>query len=181
VSIQAWATQDIRTAVFLAEEMAREEMGQLDLIVDAAAEAWREPDLLVRVGAAVVLPPFPDDGRTTDGALLPLDCAKVLHDLGVPVALSAHGDSSTTASLAHQAGHAMRGGLPFDAALAAVTITPARLYGVDDRLGSIEVGKDGDLVLWNGTPFEPASRVVGVLVQGELIVDPRDATDQQDQ
>ncbi len=181
VSIQAWTTQDIRTAVFLKEEMAREGLGELELIVDAAAEAWREPDLLVRVGAAVVLPPFTASGRTTEGALLPLECPKELHDLGIPIALSAHGDSSTSGNLARQAGLAMRGGLSFDAALEAVTIAPARMYGVDDRLGSIEVGKDADLVLWNGPPFESTSRVVGVLVQGELIVDPRPAADQQDQ
>ena len=51
------------------------------------------------------------------------------------------------ASLGRQAGWAMRGGLPFEAALAAVTITPARLIGVDDRVGSLEVGKDADLVV----------------------------------
>jgi imidazolonepropionase-like amidohydrolase len=67
----------------------------------------------------------------------------------------------------------MRGGLPFDAALAAVTINPARMMGVDDRVGSIEVGKDADLVLWNGKPFEPTSAIIGVLLDGVLVVDPR--------
>ena len=75
--------------------------------------------------------------------------------------------------LGRQAGFAMRGGLPFDAALAAVTINPARMMGVDDRVGSIEVGKDADLVLWNGTPFEPTSAIIGVLLDGVLVVDPR--------
>ena len=68
----------------------------------------------------------------------------------------------------------MRGGLSFDAALEAVTIVPARLAGVDDRIGSLEVGKDADLVLWSGPPFEPSSRIVGVLLDGRLVVDPRD-------
>ena len=72
-----------------------------------------------------------------------------------------------------QAGYAMRGGLPFDAALAAVTVNPAKLLGVEDRVGTVEVGKDADLVLWNGAPFEPTSRVVGVLLDGVLKVDPR--------
>ena len=68
----------------------------------------------------------------------------------------------------------MRGGLSFDAALAAVTITPARMVGVDNRVGSLEVGKDGDLVLWSGpTPFEPTSRIIGVLVDGVLKLGPR--------
>jgi imidazolonepropionase-like amidohydrolase len=78
------------------------------------------------------------------------------------------------ARLARQAGFAMRGGLPFEAALAAVTINPARMVGVDDRVGSLEVGKDADLVLWSGTPFEPSSQILGVLLNGELVVDPRE-------
>jgi imidazolonepropionase-like amidohydrolase len=71
----------------------------------------------------------------------------------------------------------MRGGLPFDAALAAVTLTPARLLGVDDRVGSLDVGKDADLVLWSGEPFQPSARVVGVLLDGALVVDPRAKND----
>jgi len=45
--------------------------------------------------------------------------------------------------------------------------------GVDDRVGSIEVGKDADLVLWSGPPFEPTSGVIGVVLDGVLVVDPR--------
>lgn len=71
----------------------------------------------------------------------------------------------------------MRGGLPFEAALAAVTLTPARMIGIEDRVGSIAVGKDADLVLWSGVPFELTSRVVGVLVDGRVVLDPRPAKD----
>jgi imidazolonepropionase-like amidohydrolase len=67
----------------------------------------------------------------------------------------------------------MRGGLAFDAALAAVTINPARIAGIDKRVGSLEAGKDADLVLWSGPPFEPTSAVIGVLVDGRLVLDPR--------
>jgi imidazolonepropionase-like amidohydrolase len=74
-----------------------------------------------------------------------------------------------------QAGYAMQGGLPFDAALAAVTTVPARLLGVADRVGTLEVGKDADLVLWSGMPFEPSSRVIAVIVDGVLRFDARDA------
>ena len=171
VAVQAWATQDIRTAVYL-----KEEFGIPRMFVDAAAEAWREPDLLVRSGMGVVLPPHAFEGRTgPDGAFFAWDTAARLHELGVTVALSGHGASDVGQRLARQPGLAMRGGLPFDAALAAVTIHPARLVGVEDRIGSLEVGKDADLVLWSGTPFEPTSRIVGVVLDGELVVDPRAA------
>jgi imidazolonepropionase-like amidohydrolase len=68
----------------------------------------------------------------------------------------------------------MSGGLPFDEALKAVTSTPARLVGADARVGSLEEGKDADLALWNGEPFEPTSRVVAVIVDGVLVWDGRD-------
>jgi len=173
VFVQAWATQDIRTAIFLKEEMAREGKPGMRLIIDAGAEAWREIDLVVRTKAAVVLPPFTESGRTTDGAFFAADCAAKLHEKGVPLALSSHNARTVGTYLEHQAAYARRGGLEFDAALAAVTINPARMVGIDDRVGSIEVGKDGDLALWNGTPFELTSRVVGVVLEGELIEDPR--------
>ncbi|MEX1024998.1 MAG: amidohydrolase family protein [Planctomycetota bacterium] len=167
VLCQAWPTQDIRTACYLKEEFGIEKM-----ILDGAAEAWREPELLVRSGCGVVLPPYVA-GRTEEGAFYALDTAAKLHELGVPLALSGHGGRDHLDRLMHQPGWAMRGGLPFDAALRAVTITPARMVGVDSRVGSLEVGKDADLVLWSGPPFEPSSHVIGVVLNGELVVDPR--------
>jgi imidazolonepropionase-like amidohydrolase len=175
--VQAFATQDIRTSVYLKEEMQREGFGSMNLIIDAGAEAWREPDLLVRTATAVVLPPFPWQGRTQDSALLPLNTLRVLLDRGLRVALSAHGASAADQALDDQAGFAIRGGATFDEALSAVTTTPAELIGVDARVGTLAAGKDGDCVLWNGTPFEPTSRVVGVIVDGRLVLDPRPAQD----
>jgi imidazolonepropionase-like amidohydrolase len=173
VFAQAWATQDIRTAVFLKEEMAGEGRPKMRLIIDCGAEAWREPEMLVRTGTAVVLPPLPGDGRSGDGALYTATAASKLHEAGVPLALSSHNSGRSGSFLGDQAALARRGGLPFDAALAAVTITPARMVGVDDRVGTVEVGKDGDLALWNGTPFELSSKVVGVVLDGNLVIDPR--------
>ncbi len=164
--VQASATQDIRTAIYLKEEFHIPGM-----VLDAAAEAWKEPDLLVRSGVAVVLPPFPAQGRTAiDNAFLSWNTGKELVDLGVPVALSSHGAATASAGLGMQAGYAMRGGMSLDEALAAVTITPARLASVDDRVGSLEVGKDADLVLWSGTPFAATSRVIGVVLDGEVVL-----------
>ena len=60
-----------------------------------------------------------------------------------------------------------KNGMSQDAALAAITINPARVFGVGARLGSLEAGKDADLVLWSGDPFEPLSRPLLVLIRGE--------------
>lgn len=173
VSIKAMGTQDVRTAIFL-----KEEFGIQRVFLTHAVEAWREPGLLKRSGVGVCLPPFLESGRHMDGFandsyFLPLSAASDLHELGVPIALSAWDGAEVGSRLANQAGFAIRGGLPFDAALAAVTLQPASMVGVDDRVGSIEAGKDADLVLWSGKPFEPTSQIVGVLLDGKLVVDPR--------
>jgi imidazolonepropionase-like amidohydrolase len=170
--IQAWTTQDIRTALFLKDEFSIPR-----LILDAAAEAWKEPAMVVDSGAAVVFPPFSFDGRTEDNAFFAWHGPKLLADRGVLVALSGHGAEEIGTRLAHQAGFAMRGGLSRRQALEAVTINPARMIGIDDRVGSIEAGKDADLVFWSGPPFELSSRVVGVMLDGELVIDPRPAAE----
>ena len=99
-----------------------------------------------------------------------MDTAAKLHEEGVPLALSAHSGYGSGETLAEQATYARRGGLPFDAALAAVTTVPATLMGVSDRVGTIAKGRDADLVLWNGTPFEFTTRPVGVVLEGATLV-----------
>ena len=173
VFVQAYTTQDIRTAIFLKEEMQREGFGSMRVVIDCGAEAWREPDMLTRTETAVVLPPLPSQGRTTDGALMPLDTAKKLLDQEIQFALSAHSAGNPAERLDVQAGFAMRGGLTREEALRAVTSAPAEILGIAERVGTVEVGKDADLVLWNGEPFEITSKPVGVLVGGNLALDPR--------
>jgi len=179
VIARAQATQDVRTAIYL-----KEEFGIQRMILDDAVEAWKEPELVRRSGVGIVLPPYPVGGRVrdrfaNDTYFFALEAAAELHELGVPIALSGHGSSDPESRLHRQAGYAMRGGLSFDAALAAVTIEPARMIGVDDRVGSIAVGKDADLVLWNGKPFEATSGIIGVLIDGRLVLDPRPAEDEE--
>lgn len=175
--VKAPATQDVRTAIYL-----KEEFGIRHMILDNAIEAWKEPELMRRSGVGVILPPFPRNGRVrdpfaNDSYFQTLDCAAKLTELGVLVALSGHGSKNPEARLSSQAGFAMRGGMSFDDALAAVTINPARMIGVDDRVGSIEVGKDANLVLWNGTPFEPSSGIIAVILDGKLAFDLRPRTE----
>ena len=180
MSIAAWTTQDIRTAIFAIEEVRGKELFQSQglnkprVFLDAAAEAWKEPELLVRSGIAVVLPPFTGTGRTREGAFLSRSAPEELRKAGITFALSAHGSGAYDSSLAVQAGAAMSGGLPFEEALKAVTSTPAKLVGVEARTGTIEEGKDADLALWNGEPFQPTSRVVAVIVDGVLVWDGRE-------
>jgi imidazolonepropionase-like amidohydrolase len=60
-------------------------------------------------------------------------------------------------------------GLGFEGALRAVTIDAARILGVDDRIGSLEVGKDGDLALFDGDPFEYTTHCTAVVIDGAVV------------
>jgi imidazolonepropionase-like amidohydrolase len=169
--VRASARLDVRTALAL-----KAEFGLPKFIVDGAGELLEEEELVVASGAAFVFAPLTFDGNTgIDGGVLPWNTPARLAERGVTFALSGSSNANREYRLALQPGHAMRGGLPFEKALEAVTITPARLLGVADRVGSIEAGKDADLVFWSGTPFEYTSRITGVMVSGELAVDPRAA------
>jgi len=65
-----------------------------------------------------------------------------------------------------EAGNAVAFGLPWDAALRAVTLAPAEAFGVADRIGSLQAGREANVVIWSGDPFEPLTRAERVLVRG---------------
>ena len=67
-----------------------------------------------------------------------------------------------------EAAEAAAYGLSFEDALALITIDAARLLGIDARVGSLEVGKDGDLALYDGDPFEYTTHCVGVVIEGQI-------------
>ena len=70
-----------------------------------------------------------------------------------------------------EAGMAAGNGLSFDQTLYAVTLGAARLLGIQGRMGSLEVGKDGDLALFTGDPFEWTTRCAGTIINGRLVSD----------
>ena len=90
---------------------------------------------------------------------------------GIPVALQSGYEAYVpkTRVVLFQAGYAAVHGLSFEQALGAITIEAARILDIDDRVGSIEVGKDGDLALFDGDPFEYTSHCIGVIINGEVV------------
>jgi imidazolonepropionase-like amidohydrolase len=70
-----------------------------------------------------------------------------------------------------EAAVALQHGLSFEQALAGITIEAAKILGVEDRVGSIEVGKDGDLALYDGDPFEYTSHAIGTVINGIQVSD----------
>jgi imidazolonepropionase-like amidohydrolase len=147
----------------------KDEFG-LDLTVLGAVEGWRAAPELARARTRVAVGPV----LLTEWALELRghreSNAAELSAAGVPVALTAlGGDAFPGASLRLEACVAARGGLSPQAALAAVTLEPARALGLSDRVGTLEPGRDADLVLLDGEPTNALSRVLQVYVEGRLV------------
>ena len=92
---------------------------------------------------------------------------------GIPVAISSGYESYVpkTRVVLFEAAMAAANGLEFEKALATITIDAARILGLADRIGSLEIGKDGDLALYDGDPFEYTSHCVSVVIDGTVVSD----------
>jgi imidazolonepropionase-like amidohydrolase len=113
----------------------------------------------------------PDGVREEAGVIKNL--AADFTDLGLPVAFGSAACGAAQWLPLHVA-YAVRYGMSPQDALLALTRNPARLFELDDRIGSLRRGKDADFVVFSGDPFEPTSRVLLVVVNGEVAVDQRE-------
>lgn len=95
----------------------------------------------------------------------------LLHAAGVRVGLTTDHPVVPIAFLVHQATFAVKEGLPADEALRAITVNPARFLGLDDRVGSLTPGLDGDVVVWDGDPLDVMSRALTTYVEGRRVYD----------
>ena len=156
------SAHDVMTLLRLKDEFG------FDLTLHHSTDAYKVADEIAkRKVNAVVLPLGPRIGLSEDVMYGPYHLWKA----GVKIALHTDHPVINQKWLRINAGMAIRYGLPEDEALKAVTINPAQIARVDDRVGSIEVGKDADLVVLNGPWYEPKSRIELVFGEGETIYD----------
>ncbi|WP_394763173.1 amidohydrolase family protein [Phenylobacterium sp.] len=144
--------------------LAREE--HLKVILNGAEEGWKVAAEIAKAGVPVLLNPLDDRPESYEMLGATMDNAARLQAAGVTVALEATGGSSRSRETRYGAGNAVSHGMPYAAALAAITINPAKIFGVADRTGSLEPGKDADLVIWTADPFEPLSQPTAVFIHG---------------
>ena len=152
---------DIRAVLKLAREEG------FRVILDGAEEGWMVAGEIARAGVPVLLNPLNDRPESYEMLASTMDNAARLQAAGVTVALESEGGDYRARETRYDAGNAVAHGMPYGAALAAVTINPARIFGVAERTGSLEPGKDADLVIWTGDPFEPLSQPTAVFIRGE--------------
>jgi imidazolonepropionase-like amidohydrolase len=150
-------------AIRLAVKLFRDEF-KLRTVLLGADDAFRLGDLLAEKQVAVAV--GPEMVRTVERE--PVNLAQVLANRGVPFAFQSRATTGVKAlPLAVQ--YAVHRGLGADDALAGLTAGAAKLLSIDRRVGSLAVGKDADLVVLSGPPFEAASRVLAVMIDGEWV------------
>ena len=157
---------DILTALRIAGEFG------LKLILSGGAEAYRVKEELAERKIPVLLRPDDAAGLTEETGRATYENALALFKAGILIAFQT-GSTAGHGGLLPQAQTAVAHGLPWEEALKAVTVNPARIFGVVDRLGSLEKGNFADLAVFDGNPFVTAARAKIVVIGGKIVADAR--------
>lgn len=156
------------TDILLALKLARE--FDLDLVLDGASEAYLLIDQIKAAGVPVLLHPtmFRSSGEAEN---LSMETAAKLKAAGIPFAIQSayEGYVPKTRVVLFEAALAASNGLKMEDALASITIDAAKILGVNDRIGSIEKGKDADLALFDGDPFEYTTHCTTTIIDGLIV------------
>jgi len=164
--ITAHRERDIMSALRLAKEF------NLRIVLDGAAEAYLALDAIKASGTSVLI--HPTMARSNGEAEnLSMETASKLQAAEIPFALQSGFEGYVPKSrvVLFEASLAAAKGLTFDQALASITINAAKILGVADRVGSLAVGKDGDVALFDAEPFEYTTHVTGVIIDGDVVSD----------
>jgi imidazolonepropionase-like amidohydrolase len=154
---------DIATAMRIAAEFG------YDLVIDHGTEAHLIADKIAAAGVPVVIGPLFTTRSKVELRNRSLANPGRLAAAGVVIAITTDHPVVPINFLIHQATLAVKEGLDRETALRSVTINPARIIGVADRLGSLTVGKDADLVIWSGDPLDVMSRAEVAYIGGREI------------
>jgi imidazolonepropionase-like amidohydrolase len=162
--ISAERADELNTALRLGEEFG------FALNIVGGADAQLVLERLAGADVPILLGPAGDAALRSEAGERMVERAARLEEEGIPFALVTGDDENASRlRLLDLARAAVRGGLSPEEALEAITIAPARILGVDDSLGSIEEGKDADMVLFDGDPLEASTRVLAVFVNGKAV------------
>jgi imidazolonepropionase-like amidohydrolase len=157
--VQVHRASDIEAVLRLGRER------KLKLILVGGNEAWMVADQIAAARVPVLLNPLDDLPTNFEKLGATLENAARLQKAGVTIAFMSS-DSHNARNLRQAAGNAVAYGLPWDEALKAMTVNPARIWHLEDRLGSLEPGKEADVVIWDGDPLEVTTGAVKVFIRG---------------
>lgn len=158
--VRVSSANDIRQVL----KLAREE--KLSIILEGAEEGWRVAAELAAAKVPVIIDSQAALPSSFETLGTHLDNARVLQAAGVSVAIMGSRDYNNLRQSRMNAGTAVAHGLPYQQALQAITLVPARIWGVDQETGSLEAGKAADVVIWSGDPLEGQSYPTAVFIAG---------------
>lgn len=166
LKIHCHRADDILTAIRIAKEF------NVRFTLDHCTEGYLIPDLLKETieetGAGIIIGPLLTDRSKIELRNVSFSAPKALYDAGIDFAMMTDHPVIPEQYLPVCAALAVREGLPEDAALRSITINAARITGIDDRVGSLEVGKDADIAVFSGHPLDFRSRCVLCTVDGQV-------------
>lgn len=162
---------DILTVIRLAQEFG------FKPVLQHVSEGWRVAEAIAKSGLPASIIMIDSPGGKLEAVHLSIRTGAALERAGVPVGL--HTDDPITDSrlFLRSAGLAVRGGMSRDAALRALTIANATMLGLDDRIGSLESGKDADFIVLSGDPLSVYTHVEQTWVEGRKVFDRSDPKD----
>jgi imidazolonepropionase-like amidohydrolase len=154
---------DIRTAIRLSEEFGYR------LVLDHATESYRIPDEILSRDLPMAIGPVMVARSKREVINRTPATPGIMVKAGGTVAIMTDAPVNPIDSLRDLVVIAIREGLPQDRALETITINPAKILGVDDRIGSLEPGKDADFLIFDGEPWDSRNRVRATYIDGELV------------
>ena len=157
--VTADRASDIVAAVRLAKELS------LRLILAGVAEGWMVAGEIAAADVPVLVEPLDNLPSSFEQLGATIANAARLRTAGVRVAFM-NGDAHNARNVRQSAGNAVANGMTWHDALAALTTVPASIWGIAERYGSLEPGKDADLVIWDGDPLEVTTYADVVLIRG---------------
>lgn len=161
--VHAHRADDIFTAIRIAKEF------DLKLTLDHCTEGHLITEDLVEEGYPVVVGPSLSERSKIELRNLTFDTAGVLSNAGIQVSLMTDHPVIPVQYLPMCAGIAVKHGMKKDKAIEAITINPAKTLGIENRVGSLEIGKDADIVIWDGCPLEIQSNVLFTIIDGKIV------------
>jgi imidazolonepropionase-like amidohydrolase len=158
---------DLASALRIADEF------KLRIVLDSGAEAYLLTDRIKAAGVPVIVHPTMRRAGAGETENLSFETAATLKKAGIPIALQSgyEGYVPKTRVALFEAALTAANGLSFDEALATITIDAARIIGAADRVGSLVAGKDGDVAIFDGDPFEYTTHCTGVVIDGVVMSD----------
>jgi len=163
VVLGAYESYEVEVAMGIAKEF------HLKVILNHVTHAQDILDEIASYHVPVIVGPIYDAPHPSERYDAVYSLPAELQKRGVKIAFSSLGGSGDVRNLPYAAGYAVAYGLPYDEALKAITLNPAEMFGLGDSLGSLDVGKTGNIVVASGDPLDVRTSVKQVFIDGEMV------------